>query len=201
MYQKYRTKVGTAQIKNLKKLWEILAQELNKLLKTNLSPSNVENRWRVLERAYKRHIDNQNKTGQGKKYFEYMEEMDLIFRGKKNVNPVILLSSESIEKMPEDKEEEWVGSPATPSSLCSISQRKEDSLKRKRTPVLNRNLTLAHMRRDRREYHEARLSIEREKLDLLKAKNKAMEDKNLLLKERNEILKNKICCLCSKQSV
>ncbi|KAJ8934442.1 hypothetical protein NQ318_003837 [Aromia moschata] len=179
-------KVGTAQIKSLKKLWELLAKELNSLLKTNLTASHIENRWRVLERAYKRHVDNQNKTGQGRKYFEYIEEMGLIFKGKKNVNPVVLLSSESVERMPDDESEETVQSVETPRSSFK-SQKKEDSLKQKRTPVINRNLTLAQMRRDRREYHEARLAIERDKLEVLQRKRKAMEERNILLKERNEI--------------
>lgn len=200
LYQKYRVRVGTAQIKNFKKLWEILAKELNGLLRTNVTAGHVENRWRVLERAYKRYVDNQNKTGQGKKYFEYLEEMDAIFKGKKNVNPVVLLSSESVQKMPDNQSEESLKFPETPRKATTL-QVQEDRSKEKRTPLLNRNVTLVHMRRDKKEYYEARLLIEREKVDILKAKVKLMEEKNTLLGERNEILKKKKCVLCSQESI
>lgn len=188
LYQQYRVKVGTSQIKNLKKLWEILAQELNKMLSTNVTAGHTENRWRVLERAYKKHVDNQNKTGRGRQYFEYVEEMEQIFKGKKNVNPVVLLSSESVEVMPDDEAEEMVQHTETPTS-----RKKEDNLKPKRTPIINRNVTLAHMRKDRREYQEARVLIEREKLDIQKRKVDAMEERNRLLEERNKILKKQKC--------
>lgn len=59
---------------------------MNKLLHTHLTPGHCENHWRVLERAYKKHIDNQNKTGRGKKYFEFVEEMDEILKGKKRLH-------------------------------------------------------------------------------------------------------------------
>lgn len=200
LYQKYRPQVGTQDIRTLKKLWEILAHELNRLLETNVTASHTENRWRVLERAYKKYVDNQNKTGQGKKYFEYAEEMDQIFKSKKNVNPVVLISNASIEQMPEDNEsEETIRYPETPkASTVESSQKKSNNLKRRRTPVQNRNLTLAHMRRDRREYQEERLKIEREKLEVQQRKAKLMEERNILLKERNEILKNQKCIVCSQ---
>lgn len=83
VYKKYRSKVGTFEIKNFKKLWEVMAAKINDILKSNYSSSHVENRWRVVERSYKRFVDNQTKTGRGKKYFEYQEEMDDIFKGEK----------------------------------------------------------------------------------------------------------------------
>lgn len=62
LYSKYRNKVGTLQIRSLKKLWEIIAEELRKL-GVNVTPNNCLNRWRVLERNYKKFIDNNKKTG------------------------------------------------------------------------------------------------------------------------------------------
>lgn len=201
LYQKYRPKVGTREIKTLKKLWEILACELNRLLEINVTESHTENRWRVLERAYKKYVDNQNKTGQGTKYFEYKEEMDQIFRGKKNVNPVVLLSTASIEPTEEDdKSEETIGYLETPkASTVESSQKKSINLKRKRTPVQNRNLILAHMKQDRKEYQEERLKIEKEKLKFQQRKAEAMEERNILIKERNEILKKQKCIVCSQE--
>lgn len=203
LYKQYKPKVGTFQIKTLKKLWEILAKELNKILKTNMSPGHCENRWRVLERAYKKYIDNINKTGQGRKYFEYSEDMDEIFKGKKNVKPSILLSSTTVEKMPEDEslsQDVFPPEPSTSKTAPKVGPTKPSLIKsenvnliKRKTPVVNRNLTLANMRKDRKEYYEKRLNIEREKIDVQNEKVKLMKEKNDLLKERNNILRNHKC--------
>lgn len=62
LYKKYKNKVGTFEIRSAKMLWLKIAEELKKL-KIEVTPNNCLNRWRVLERNYKKHIDNQNKTG------------------------------------------------------------------------------------------------------------------------------------------
>lgn len=85
------SKVGTRVIKNLKRLWEVISEELSKILGASVTASQCENKWRVLERAYKKHIDDQNKTGHGRRYFEFREEMDDIFKGKKNQTSVTFI--------------------------------------------------------------------------------------------------------------
>lgn len=62
LYAKYREKIGTFEIKNTKMLWQKIAEELQKL-NIHVTPNNCLNRWRVLERNYKKFVDNQNKTG------------------------------------------------------------------------------------------------------------------------------------------
>lgn len=62
LYSKYHKKVGTFQIRNQKQLWEIIAKEL-KQLGLRVTPNNCLNRWRVVERNYKKFVDDQNKTG------------------------------------------------------------------------------------------------------------------------------------------
>ncbi|CAH1183030.1 unnamed protein product [Ceutorhynchus assimilis] len=83
LYGKLKNKVGTFQIKNIKMLWEKIANELAKL-HIIVTPNNCLNRWKVLERNFKKFVDNQNKTGRGRKYFEYEAEMSEIF-GKKKI--------------------------------------------------------------------------------------------------------------------
>lgn len=83
IYKQYRSKVGSYEVKNLKKLWEIIANKINEVCKTNFTANHVENRWRVVARSYKKYVDSQNKTGSGRRHFEYREEMDEIFKGKK----------------------------------------------------------------------------------------------------------------------
>nr|CAI5837042.1 unnamed protein product [Callosobruchus analis] len=51
-----------------------------------VAPSNCENRWRVLERNYKRFIDNQNQTGGGRMFFEFSKEMESLLGKKYKTN-------------------------------------------------------------------------------------------------------------------
>ncbi|XP_068083684.1 uncharacterized protein [Anabrus simplex] len=91
LYEKYRPKVGSFKIRNVKQMWVVIAEVLSEDLQMNISPNHCENRWRVLERNHKKYVDNKNATGRGRKYFDYAEEMDRIFAEKKTVNPVIVL--------------------------------------------------------------------------------------------------------------
>ncbi|KAK9712125.1 hypothetical protein QE152_g25080 [Popillia japonica] len=81
-------------------MWELIATEINEIPNTKFSAANVENRWRVIERNYKKTVDNNNKSGRGRKNFEYMQEMDEIFERKKNIYPEILLSSDTPVNLP-----------------------------------------------------------------------------------------------------
>lgn len=51
LYQKYRKKVGTMEIRTQDKLFSVIATELNKILSTSFSANHCKNKWRVLERA------------------------------------------------------------------------------------------------------------------------------------------------------
>lgn len=62
LYSKYRKKVGTREIRNIKMMWQKIAEELH-LQNIFVTPNNCINRWRVLEKNYKKFIDNQTKTG------------------------------------------------------------------------------------------------------------------------------------------
>nr|XP_023024480.1 uncharacterized protein LOC111512571 [Leptinotarsa decemlineata] len=190
LYKKYRPKVGSFQIKNLKRLWEVLAAEMNEILESNYSSSHVENRWRVVERSYKKFVDNQTKTGRGKKYFEYQEEMDNIFRGKKNVKPDVLLSTDTIEHVEEVEpaNEEPIQSTSNSATATFQTLGKGLSLKR-RNPATTKNLTLEQLRRDRKEYYKERIEVEKQKLEVEKQKVVLMKERNNLFRERNELLK------------
>ncbi|CAH1954221.1 unnamed protein product [Acanthoscelides obtectus] len=95
LYKVNRKKLGSYEVKNMKKLWEIIAHDLSTEYKITIPANKCENKFKVLERNYKKVIENNNKTGRGRKLFEYEQDMDEIFEKKKNINPVILLSSSS----------------------------------------------------------------------------------------------------------
>lgn len=67
LYKKYRKQVGTIQIKSLKKMFEEIGKEMEEITGMLIIGSNCENRWKVLERNYKKFIDNSNKTGRSRK--------------------------------------------------------------------------------------------------------------------------------------
>lgn len=61
-YKKMKNKVGTFEVKSIKIMWVKIAEELRKL-NINVTANNCMNRWRVIERNYKKYVDDQNKTG------------------------------------------------------------------------------------------------------------------------------------------
>lgn len=62
LYTKYKDHVGTLKMKNFKCFWEQIASDL-RACNINVTANNCINRWRVLERNYKKFCDNQSKTG------------------------------------------------------------------------------------------------------------------------------------------
>ncbi|KAJ8929187.1 hypothetical protein NQ314_018136 [Rhamnusium bicolor] len=100
LYKTYRKQVGSLKIKNLKRMYEIIAEELQVTTKQKITVANCENRWKHLERSYKKYVDNNKKTGRGRRDFEYANELNDILGPKRNINPVILLSSETLDTGP-----------------------------------------------------------------------------------------------------
>ncbi|XP_069704430.1 uncharacterized protein [Periplaneta americana] len=194
-YKVFKSKLGTMEIRNMKKLWEILCNKINGSHKTSFTPSQCENRWRVLERNYKKIVDNNNtgKTGRIRKQFIYEDEMADVFGKKRNIQPELSLSSNTviqeiptsgarnISDLPIDSGRE--NSPSTSAEVAESST----PLKKKKTEP--RKLILAQMRKDRKEYYNNMLTIEREKLQIQKEKLIERRYKNKLIEERNEILR------------
>ncbi|KAJ8927703.1 hypothetical protein NQ314_019800 [Rhamnusium bicolor] len=96
LFEVYKRKIGTLAVRTQKQMWHIIAETLKEELNINVTAENCHNRWRVLERNYKKYVDNETSTGRGRKFFEYTEEMELIFGGKKTVHPELLLCNEQM---------------------------------------------------------------------------------------------------------
>jgi len=195
LYGKYREKVGTMKIRSLKQMWAIISEEMSETYKMKITPNNCENRWRVLERNYKKYVENKNSTGRGKKYFEFSEEMDQIFAHKKNVHPEILLSSEDVHDAFNFSEQDVCptqGPSCSSGPSTSKKDTNEDIVIYQEEAIKKKNLkkkisTIEKIRQDRLNYQKERLKIENEKLQLLKIRNE-------LIKERNVILQSQCCC-------
>lgn len=95
LYKEYRNRVGLYEMRNLKMMFDKISNVMRDDYNLEYSSANCSNRWKVLERRYKDFIDDQKKTGRGKKYFEYLDEMTDIFGNKKNIYPKLLLTANS----------------------------------------------------------------------------------------------------------
>ncbi|CAH1107006.1 unnamed protein product [Psylliodes chrysocephalus] len=95
VYKEHYKKVGKS-IKIQKKLFEIIADVLNKRYKLALTRERVNNKWKTLERNFKNVVDNNNKTGRKRKYFKFEKEIEEEFLKQKKINPDILLSEDTV---------------------------------------------------------------------------------------------------------
>lgn len=213
LYKQYRDKVGTFEIRNLKNLWELIATQINSIFKSNFTPSQIENRWRVLERNYKKVIDNNKKTGRGHKSFTYEKEMDEIYGKKRNINPELLLDTDTVhipKPIDQISSEQGTNQEITVSSghedqeredVCGtsssyLSWAPKLTPKSRRNKVQTRNNTLELMRQNKNKYYEEiikiqrdKLAIEKQRLEVMKVRTKERQRKDDLIEERNKILK------------
>lgn len=215
LYKLYKKRVGTFEVKSMKKLWELVAREMSNQYKITISSSKCENRFKVLERTYKKVIDNNNKTGRGRmKTFEFESEMDDIFERKKNIRPAVLLSSDRTfrEKSPEPSSCTMVPCISIPEndqilidepSSSSIQNPPQiDDIKKSTSPAKHkrirvpsctyqkRNDILVELKNDLKFLYERRDERENEKLDIAKKSLEAKQKKNELLKEYIQFLKS-----------
>lgn len=56
-----------------KMLWQALADAINEELGSDISPLQVENKWKTLERAYKRTKERNSSSGHSRVTFEFEE--------------------------------------------------------------------------------------------------------------------------------
>lgn len=213
LYKKYKNRVGTMEIKSMKKMWEIIARDISNSNKITISATKIENKWRVLERNYKKVVDNNNQTGRGRKFFEFEKEFDDIFKKKSNINPEFLLGSTNT---PLQKKNSETPLPGTSSSTydcviqpglsreipiqieipepCDINPQNIIIGKEKqRNPIMrNRKITSAYRKRndileemktDLKKYYEEKLVIEKEKLELAKRKQQDREKRTKVIEE------------------
>ncbi|KAL1489285.1 hypothetical protein ABEB36_014212 [Hypothenemus hampei] len=83
LYKKYIKQLGTLKMKSLKTMWAQIAVEISTILDITITAKNCENRFKVLDRNYKKFVDNQSGTGRGRKVFEFANEMIDLYEKKK----------------------------------------------------------------------------------------------------------------------
>lgn len=97
LYKKYKKQMGTLRIKTLKRTFEKIAKDLEEQFQMKVTSSNCENHSKHLERSYKKTLLNNNSIGRERKDFECQEEMYEILGRKKNIHPVLLLETYTID--------------------------------------------------------------------------------------------------------
>ncbi|KAJ4425444.1 hypothetical protein ANN_28059 [Periplaneta americana] len=165
LYKRYRKEVGTMKLRTIKQMWKYIAKELSEVLKKKITDNNCENRWRVLERNYKKYVDGKNSTGNGRKFFAYAEEMDELYGQKKNIRPEVLLSSETVVPL----EEELAKTPEVATVENNTGRGHMTTRKKRKSSVVEQ------MRIDRLEYQRKRLEQEERKIALLERKVQLLE--------------------------
>lgn len=183
LYKKYKSKVGTMGMKNFKTMWEKIANEISEILQKTVTSKNVENRWKVLDRNFKKYVDNKNSTGRGRKFFEFASEMEEACGNKKNIRPEILLANEI--HMPKQENVEQGQGQETAETPKKVIRRK------------TRKTVLQQIREDRLSYQENRnrflQQVHQDQLSLLRERNEIERERNEIEKERNNILLTKKC--------
>ncbi|PSN49192.1 hypothetical protein C0J52_10912 [Blattella germanica] len=225
LYDKYKPEIGTKKLRNMKEMWQLISEELSEKFKMIISPGNAENRWRVIERNYKKFI-NKNISGRRKKYFEYLEEMNRVFSRHKRYKIVAVSDSDS-PNLPTsssivEKEEETpnVQETTIPETVQETKQETREeskqelasSVSHRINPVkkfkLQRNY-LEKMRRGRFSMREEHfrfgfesLAIMKERNELIRERNEIMKERNKIMKDANDILRKSKCnsCKCSNSN-
>ncbi|KAG5872304.1 hypothetical protein JTB14_034428 [Gonioctena quinquepunctata] len=88
LYKLSKPKVGRGEVKTVKKMWEKTAFDLSNRCRIAIHPSECKNKWKV--------VDNNDRTGRGRKDFPYEIEFNDIFGKKLNITPKILLHSSEV---------------------------------------------------------------------------------------------------------
>nr|CAI5840350.1 unnamed protein product [Callosobruchus analis] len=179
----------------------------------DISGPKCENRFKVLERNYKKVVDNNNRTGRARKIFEYQDEFEDMHGKKVNIRPQILLSNSqtfinspvtqekraspvitnhptSLE-IPDEPQASTSGSqshtPAT-NTCQDTNTGKTRKVQAKRT-YKKRSDIFIEMKDDMKKYYDQKIALEKDKLALSKKKAEQKEGMLKAFKEHTKELK------------
>ncbi|KAL1489261.1 hypothetical protein ABEB36_014194 [Hypothenemus hampei] len=145
--------------------------------------------WKVLERNYKKWIENKNSTGRGRKTFKFSDDLEEIYGKKKNVypiHPVMVLSTETQDVNLTSIDNQEISESTSEQRIVPQDENRGEVVRKKR---LKKRKTILEVIR------ENRLNYQKEKLKILKSPQeeivKLLSEKNEIAKERNEILQEK----------
>ncbi|KAL3183238.1 hypothetical protein MRX96_034288 [Rhipicephalus microplus] len=75
-----------------KALWQTLAEMISREFECLCSPLQVQNKWKSLERAYKRTKSKNNSSGSGRVSCEFEEELSDVLEKEHHITPTVLIT-------------------------------------------------------------------------------------------------------------
>ncbi|XP_075723019.1 uncharacterized protein LOC142804302 [Rhipicephalus microplus] len=91
-YSEMKDLVGkTRALRTRRLLWKKLAEAINTEFLCNVTATQVENKWKSLDRAYKKSKKDNNSSGHHRVNCEYEEELAEVLEKEHSVNPRLLL--------------------------------------------------------------------------------------------------------------
>ncbi|XP_018357390.1 PREDICTED: uncharacterized protein LOC108757468 [Trachymyrmex cornetzi] len=100
LLSKKREDVTNRKIKNLKKMWEIIAIEMT-INGYSVTPRQAENKMKSLNRSYKNMKSHNKKTGRDRADCSYRRELDDILGKKHNIEPLVICGNRIGTKLKE----------------------------------------------------------------------------------------------------
>nr|XP_050043281.1 uncharacterized protein LOC126540511 [Dermacentor andersoni] len=79
------------ELRTRKLLWVRLTELINKEFMCNMTSTQIENKWKSLDRAYKRSKKENSSSGHHRVTCEYEEELSEILEKEHSINPRLLL--------------------------------------------------------------------------------------------------------------
>ncbi|XP_025152482.1 uncharacterized protein LOC105184610 isoform X2 [Harpegnathos saltator] len=89
LYKQKKDDVNTRKIKTYKLMWKYIAQEMRQE-GYSVSALQVENKFKIMERAYKNVISNNKKTGRARKTCSFETELTELLGKKHSIQPLAL---------------------------------------------------------------------------------------------------------------
>ncbi|KAJ4445015.1 hypothetical protein ANN_06814 [Periplaneta americana] len=174
LYKKYRQCVGTYKIRSAKQMWKVISKELSEVLQRNVTENNCENRWRVLDRDYKKYVDAKIKRVVERDFLSLRMRWMSFMAKKRNIHPEILLSSETVVQTPSGSDavvEVTSGENETERAVEeNVGESRKVERNVKRDSVKRKISVLEQIRQDRSEYQRKRLEQEDREIELLEKK-------------------------------
>lgn len=105
----------------------MIAEKLNADGKLNVTPQQIDTKWRGLKKTFKKINDHNNKSGNDRKYWEYFSIMENIIGKKPEVNPFAIYdSSEGLKVLDNIPQSKSVNSTTSPTINRPPKKRKKE---------------------------------------------------------------------------
>ncbi|XP_077539617.1 uncharacterized protein LOC144174460 [Haemaphysalis longicornis] len=115
----------TSPYRTKKAMWQRMAEQLSAEFSTEVTALQVQNKWKSLERAYKKTKANNGSSGAARVVCEYEDELSDVLEKEHHINPtVVLRPGTTIEKtssQPQDSDENSSSCEEPPASPASAA--------------------------------------------------------------------------------